>query len=100
VRYVYESAEREESVTGGPTSSQSPDSPLLVGALSELPPELLDQLEQMTLRLNMEMIGETIEEIRRCNIPLANALEALSENFKYDRILALIQETRKEKHDD
>ena len=84
IRFVYEGEE--------PPGQPSPNVTVTPEALAALPPELLENLQQMALRLNIEMIDRTIQRIQCHNEALATALANLANDFKYDRILAFIQE--------
>jgi len=56
-----------------------------------LPPGLLEDLRQATMRLDMAMTDALIEEIRLHNPGLAVGLGALAQDFEYDEILKLIE---------
>ena len=66
------------------------DEKLISDAVSSLPPELLTELEQATVRGDTMRIERLIEQIRPLNAPLADALKTLADNFEYDQILELI----------
>jgi len=62
-----------------------------------LPPELLTRLEEATELSDMEMIDQVVTEIRRHHAKLADELAGLLNNFQYDKILALVQESKYKK---
>ncbi len=59
--------------------------------IGNLPSELLTDLEEATVRCDINMIDNAIVEIRSHNATLANALAKLAYNFEYGKLLALIQ---------
>ncbi|KAF1079200.1 MAG: hypothetical protein GQF41_4503 [Candidatus Rifleibacterium amylolyticum] len=60
-------------------------------ALSELPCELCDELEQAIIRIDSVAINETINKIGSCNPLLAKKLAALASELQYGQILRFIQ---------
>ena len=84
LRLIYEGENRQKS------SSRQGAVPL--EALAALPDELLGNLKQVALRLNIGMIGRTIQLIQAHDENLAAALANLADDFKYDRILACIKD--------
>ncbi len=90
VRYVYEEGERQK-VKG---ERQKVEEVLTAEALAALPSDLLANLEQATDRSDIQLMFTIIEEIRRHDSALADALAHLTNNFNYDEILRLIQARR------
>ncbi len=67
---------------------------LTEAALATLPKALLADLEQATICINLELISDILDEIRRENPALASALERLVDDFNYEAVLNLIQEAK------
>jgi hypothetical protein len=91
VQYVYEEGEGqkakdERQVGAGPLLTPT--------ALAALPADVLAKLEQTTLRSDVELTAQIIQEIRPHDPTLAGALERLADNFAYDQILRLIQKAK------
>jgi response regulator RpfG family c-di-GMP phosphodiesterase len=86
VEYVYEK----------PDDAAAPidDAVLTAAMLAELPPELLQDLDETTLVANREVILEVIERIREHAPDTADNLRALVQNFETDRIRELLAEAR------
>jgi hypothetical protein len=84
VGYVYEQ----------PDDAAAPidDAELTAAMLAELPPELLQDLDETTLVANREVILEVIERIREHAPDTADNLRALVQNFEIDRIRELLAE--------
>ena len=62
-------------------------------SLAKLPAELLTRLEDAVERSSKKQITAIIEEIRAHHAQIANALTHLADDFKYDDILTIIQNT-------
>jgi hypothetical protein len=58
--------------------------------LAALPAEVLDTLKRGARRADYQLLSGVIEEIRRESGILADMLEKLAEDFKYDEILAML----------
>ena len=84
VRYVYEKTDNL------PETKKTNQAVLTPSALAALPSELLSELEKATTLCDMEMINFIIEQIHSHNADLADALETLANDFKYDEISALL----------
>lgn len=67
--------------------------PLDIAALVGLPHELLKKLEQALSKLDIGVTGRVIEEIRTCNISLADALASTAQDLQFGKILRLIRST-------
>ena len=80
VRYIREDVP-EAQAEGAECPSQ---------ALRVLPAEIVADLEQATIRTDIQSIQEIIERIRSYNNDLANSLATLIHNFDYDRITEMI----------
>lgn len=94
VRYIYD--EPTSSQASAPDSQDSQDSQdaLTPSALASLPTELLTDLEQATIRINLQQISQLIEQIRTHNAALASALATKVKNFQYAEVLGLIQNVK------
>ena len=60
-------------------------------ALAQLPDDLLEELKQATIDLDVEQIQMCIDQIRKLDIAVAEALDVLAKNFQYDKLLSLFQ---------
>ncbi|MBK1990393.1 response regulator [Sphaerospermopsis aphanizomenoides BCCUSP55] len=67
---------------------------LTVDAISKLPPELLQQLQEAVIASNLDLIAQVIQKISICNAPLSQAIETCLHNFEYEKILHLLPETQ------
>jgi CheY-like chemotaxis protein len=86
VRYIYEeSADSLSSETDNPHA-------LTASALATVPRVWLTNLKQAATCIDMDQIESLISEIRSHNAILAEGLALLAADFKYDQILALIQQ--------
>jgi len=90
VRYVYKESKGQQAKDEGQTLTDA----LMPQALAALPPELLENLEQVAVRLNAKMVDQAIEVIRPHNASVADTLARLAERFQYDQILTFIQHAR------
>jgi signal transduction histidine kinase/CheY-like chemotaxis protein len=88
VRYIYEDSRDE-------ISTRVPDL-LTPTALAALPAELLANLEEAMLDLNIELIDSTVDEIRRHDPALGDALALLADEFEFEEILALIEKAKEQ----
>ncbi len=61
--------------------------------MAALPPDILKNLAKAIEVVNMDLIAETLDAVKTHNEPLADALKQLIDDFEYDRITALIQDT-------
>ncbi|OQX17104.1 MAG: hypothetical protein BWK76_10670 [Desulfobulbaceae bacterium A2] len=86
VRFV-----REEEAAPPPIAVQ-----LNAVALARLPDGLLKALEQALVRIDIAAVDGAVEDIRACNIPLADALAPLARDSEFGRILRLIRDARGE----
>ncbi|HAO21515.1 MAG TPA: hypothetical protein DCQ37_14225, partial [Desulfobacteraceae bacterium] len=66
------------------------DEKLISDAVRALPRELLNELEQASVRGDTMAIESLIAQIRPLNAPLADFLKTLADNFDYGRILELV----------
>lgn len=107
VRYIYEQPAENESrakpkgdrSTANPSRSSAdraierqrfPDSPLAVH-LSQMPAEWVARLREAAGECSYDIILELIEQIPPSRQPLARALTDWVNEFRFDRVLALIQ---------
>jgi CheY-like chemotaxis protein/anti-sigma regulatory factor (Ser/Thr protein kinase) len=63
--------------------------------LAALPSKYLATLEHGARETNTTLLFEVIEQIRQHNAEFAEVLARLADNFEYDEILAVIQQTKK-----
>jgi hypothetical protein len=54
---------------------------------------LLNELEQVLIRLDIDAVNRTIEAIRVYNPSLADALATVAQDFQFSQILHLIRST-------
>ncbi len=87
VRYLYEKQRRPATEKHKGSTKEL----LSSTALAELPPELLNALEQATIRSQFNKIVDLVDQVRDYNPPLSTALRELADNFEYDKIIKLIQ---------
>ncbi len=86
VRYVYEGDKApHEAGEGEPFGDM-----LTPEDLAQLPDELLAELKQAIVDLDVDSIQAVIGRIRRLDATVADGLATLTDDFQYDRILALI----------
>jgi CheY-like chemotaxis protein len=86
VEYVY--AEPDDAAA--PTD----DAVLTAAMLAELPPDLLQDLDETTLVANREVILKVVDRIAEHAPGVAENLRALVQNFEIDRIRELLAEAR------
>ncbi|HIK27659.1 MAG: PAS domain-containing protein [Oscillatoriaceae bacterium SKW80] len=86
VRYVYEIL--EESVSEPEMIALEP------AKLAVLPPDLIERLEEATIRASLNNIYNIIDEISRINSNTAEALKYLVGNFDYEKILINIEKSK------
>ncbi len=63
--------------------------------MTALPAKWMESLKQGAIQADFLLLSSVIEQIRGLDATLAGALTQLAENFEYDEILALIQQTGK-----
>jgi CheY-like chemotaxis protein len=74
-----------------PTSTQIDTDAITPDAIAALPTELVANLHQAIIDGDKDLILTLIDQIRYSNKPLANALAALVNNFRYKQLLNLTQ---------
>jgi len=88
VRYIYENASEihgdKHAVSGREIRA----------GLGQLPPDILDAMEDAVTHLDMERIDHVIEQVSRTRTALAEGLTRLADNFEYDEILDLIRKAQ------
>ncbi|MBD1834233.1 AAA family ATPase [Cyanobacteria bacterium FACHB-472] len=74
-----------------PTSTQNDTNAITPDAIAALPTELVANLYQAIIDGDKDLMLALIDQIRSSNKPLANALAALVNNFRYKQLLNLTQ---------
>ncbi|NEQ23275.1 MAG: response regulator, partial [Microcoleus sp. SIO2G3] len=85
VSFVY------EEPAASPTSTQNDTNAITPDAIAALPTALVANLHQATIDGDKDLMLALIDQIREQNKPLANALAALVNNFRYKQLLNLTQ---------
>ncbi|MEG5031835.1 AAA family ATPase [Microcoleus sp. AT3-D2] len=85
-----------EELNAAPSFTENEVNVLTKSAFSELPPELLANLQQAISNLDLEQMHTVISQIREINQPLARAIAACIKNFQYEQLLNLIHTLRDE----
>jgi CheY-like chemotaxis protein len=86
VRYVY----GDEPTRPDATPSTNARDVLIPVALAMLPPRWLTELEQATIRADLDLILALVDQVREQHAPLADALTDMANDFDYKGILTLI----------
>ena len=73
------------------TAPCEPEEELLAQAIFELPPDLVDQLRQATIKAQMDLIGELIDQVANSAPDLAKELRHLADQFQYEKLLRLLE---------
>ncbi len=89
VRFVYDTSPQAEVKD---TPDQERDAQT-VTALAALPANVTTDLEQALLNIDLDRAAAIIEQIRAQDARLADTLQRYVDDFKYEKILTLIQET-------
>jgi len=87
IRFVRE----EDAPESQKAEHKQMDEKLISDAVRALPRELLNELEQASVRGDTMAIESLIAQIRPLNAPLADFLKTLADNFDYDQILELVK---------
>ncbi|MDH4138848.1 MAG: response regulator, partial [Anaerolineae bacterium] len=91
VRFVYE--EQAPPATAQPTDAVAPLVDVLTpAALAALPTGWVADLQQATIKADLNLILALIDQIRGQNPALADALADLARDFEYKKILTLIEQ--------
>ncbi|MEG4960457.1 MULTISPECIES: AAA family ATPase [unclassified Microcoleus] len=85
-----------EELNAAPSFTENEINVLTKTAFSELPPELVANLQQAISNLDLEQMQTVISQIREINQPLARASAACIKNFQYEQLLNLIHTLRDE----
>jgi predicted ATPase/signal transduction histidine kinase/CheY-like chemotaxis protein len=85
VSFVY------DEPAASPTSTQTDTDALTPDAIAALPTALVANLYQAIIDGDKDLMLSLIDQIRSSNKPLANALAALVNNFRYKQLLTLTQ---------
>ncbi len=78
-----------------PHNVQMTDVNTLVPAIAALPESLRTELQDAAKTSDVYRVEAIMGRIRGCDVSLANSLDLLVKDFRYDEILALIQQTGK-----
>ena len=92
VRYLYDSeqlcsGEKENSALSLQQPILKPEE--LRQALAQMPIDWLEQLHQAAIKVNAKQVHYWIEQMPTANVPLANALSELVNNFCFEEIVTL-----------
>jgi PAS domain S-box-containing protein len=91
VRFIYE--EQAPPATAQPTDAVAPLADVLTpAALAALPAGWVADLQQATIKADLNLILALIDQIHGQNPTLAGALADLARNFEYKKILTLIEQ--------
>ena len=90
VKYLYEEGTTREEKR---TQDFSINSQSLEFHLSQMPKEWVEKLHQAALKCLDNVIIDLVAQIPEIHAPLANTLEDLANNFIFDQIIDLIQQT-------
>ena len=85
-----------EELNAAPSLTENEVNVLTKTAFSELPSELVANLQQAISNLDLEQMQTVISQIREINQPLARAIAAWITNFQYEQLLNLIHTLRDE----
>jgi CheY-like chemotaxis protein len=85
VSFVY------DEPAASPTSTQTDTDAITPDAIAALPADLVTNLYQAIIDGDKDLMLSLIDQIRSSNKPLANALAALVNNFRYKQLLTLTQ---------
>ena len=91
IRFVYE----EEKNSKFEIRNSKFEEVLTPAALAALPAEWLETLKQGACRADLILLSSVIAQLRGHDARLADALAQLAEDFEYNEILTLIQQTGK-----
>ncbi|MEG4349428.1 ATP-binding protein [Microcoleus sp. LAD1_D3] len=86
-----------EELNAAPSFTENEVNVLTKTAFSELPTELVANLQQAISNLDLEQMETVISQIREINQPLARASAACIKNFQYEQLLNLIHTLRDER---
>jgi CheY-like chemotaxis protein len=89
-RYMYEDAALDDSAP----PIKGARKPLSATDLAALPAELLADLRQAAQEINLDKVSSLVEQIRQTDETLAQALDELVEDFRFDTLQALVEEMR------
>ncbi|NER37612.1 MAG: response regulator [Oscillatoria sp. SIO1A7] len=95
VRYVYEDQNQDPNSASISSQSRTEADVLTPTALAAVGWDCLADLEQAIVDLDVELTKKAIAQISEQNEPLANGLASLADNFEYDKILNLIEKSKR-----
>jgi len=87
VRYVY----AEEEPSEAPTPETAEPTPLTRESLAGLPPELVDQMQEATARLDLRRLNELIDQVAKYDADLAEGLRDLAGQYAYETLSDLFR---------
>ncbi len=79
-----------EEVNATPVFTETELNVLTKATFTELPSELVVNLQQAITNLDLELMQTVIGQIREINEPLSNAIAGCVKNFQYEQLLDLI----------
>ncbi|MEA5470516.1 GAF domain-containing protein [Spirulina sp. 06S082] len=89
---VYRYAEAKNKSRDRPSSDFSHDSPSSLNALAQMPPEWIKDLYHGAAQGSDDLVCQLIEQIPSEQVMLASDLTTMAMGFRFDRIMALIQQ--------
>jgi len=88
VRFIYD----EPGVSAAPESAPDAGPVLTPKALARLPEQWVMTLRQAADEINVTMVKNVTEQIRAQDNVLAEALDELTDNYRFDQLQALLQQ--------
>lgn len=91
VRYLYDLGEACNVESENSLPQPTLKSAELKQALTQMPIDWRQQLHQAAIKVNAKQVNYRIEQMPTANVPLANALSELVDNFCFEEIVTLTQ---------
>ncbi len=90
IQYIY----KEEKEGKAATSAREKRDQLarITAELAQLPPKWVSDLQQAVIEINLDRVNNIIEQIAQENQHLAQTLDELAQNFRFDILQTLIEE--------
>jgi CheY-like chemotaxis protein len=92
VRFVYDVEQAQPAAAQPADAAAAPGEGLTPAALAALPAGWVADLQQATIKADLNLVLSLIDQIEGQNPALADALADLAHNFEYKRILMLIEQ--------